>query len=88
MIPPPGLTDILTLLLGARGFLLVTLLPAIVELRRPRDDGPRLMAGTILAKNEQIVSKSLKSMEDETGFDRILIGKIAGFISILPDLEE
>ncbi len=87
MITALSLTDIVTIFLGVSTFLLVSLLPAIVELKRPKDKGPRTMPGTILA-GTQTVSKSLKGMEEETGFDRVLAGKIAGLISILPNLEE
>jgi hypothetical protein len=62
-------------------------LPALLELKRPKDGGPRMINGTVPGVNMRLGVISFVNMEDEQKFDRPLIQTLAGIIEILPSLE-
>lgn len=80
-------TPIITLILGVATFILIMFLPALLELKKPRDAGPRLIMDDVSAKQLQQEMKPLLRIEDEISVDRVLLKKIADIIAALPDLE-
>ena len=70
-------------------FLSFTLLflPAIVELRKPHDAGPRFMADSFSQTHLGTLKMSLLNIEDDSKFDSQLAGKIWGSLSFISNLE-
>jgi len=71
------------LILGVSTFILIMLLPAFLELKKPRDAGPRTIMNNIIA-----IPQLPTIMEDEKPIlDPILYQKIAEILVVLPNLE-
>jgi hypothetical protein len=70
-------------------FLSFTLLflPAIVELRKPRDAGPRFMTDSFSQIHLSTLKTSLLDIEDGSKFDSQLASKIWGSLSFISNLE-
>ena len=85
----PNLTSIIAILiLGTAILILIMLLPALLELKKPKDGGPRLITDTISEVQIQIMRMiPIASIEDEQKFDSALIQLLAKIIAILPSLE-
>jgi len=71
------------LILGVFTFILIMLLPAFLELKKPRDAGPRIIMDNIVAIPQ------LKTIVEEEKFvlDHALYRKIAEILAVLPNLE-
>jgi len=78
------------LLFGVALFTFIMLLPAFLELKRPKDAGPRIIM------NDVIIAKYLRkgrvfplqSIEEErVRPDQTIVKKIADVIAVLPNLE-
>jgi len=90
MISNPTPTTLTMLLLGVSAFILIMLLPAILELKRPRDAGPRIiMDDAVIAQRFQYREIiPLANMEEERfGLDQTIIKRIIDIIAFLPNLE-
>ena len=90
MIPNPTPTMLVILIFGVSTFIFIMLLPALFELKRPKDAGPRKIMDAIIAVQQfqlgQIIS--LMNVEEEKlGLDQVLVKKIAEIIAFLPNLE-
>jgi hypothetical protein len=85
----PSLTSIITILvLGTPILILIMLLPALLELRKPKDAGPRMIMGNIPEVSVQIVrTLPIINIENEQKFDSTLIQTIAKIIEVLPSLD-
>ncbi len=85
----PNLTLIIIILIGATPTLiLVMFLPALFELKRPRDAGPREIVDSIPeVKMLAMQVIPIANMEKEQKFDVSLIQTIAKIIGSLPSLE-
>ena len=85
----PNLTSIIAILiLGTTTLILIMLLPALLELKKPKDGGPRLILDNISEVQIQIMRMiPIASIEDEQKFDSALIQPLAKIIAILPSLE-
>ena len=83
----PNLDLIIIILVTAPILLLITFLPAFIELKNPKDDGPRVIA--IKTENSVHLARfiPLANMEDEQTFNVSLKQKIASIIAVLPSLE-
>jgi hypothetical protein len=87
----PNLTAIILLIVATPLLVLAVFLPTIIELKKPRDRGPRV----IMAEFPELQSRTLWifpklhmiSVEEEQKFDRSLIQSIAKVIDSLPSLE-
>jgi hypothetical protein len=79
----PNPTTFIMLILGVFTFILIMLLPAFLELKKPRDAGPRIIMDNI------IVIPQLKTIVEEEKFvlDHALFRKIAEILAVLPNLE-
>ncbi|HVP27086.1 MAG TPA: hypothetical protein VMT26_05415 [Candidatus Bathyarchaeia archaeon] len=80
-IPP---TTFAMMILGLSTFILIMFLPALLELKNPKDAGPRRIMEEITPWQPMPI---LASMEKEIKSDQILIDKILEIISVLPNLE-
>ena len=79
---------IITLIFGVATFILIMFLPALLELKKPRDAGPRMIMNDVAARQLQQEMKPLLRIEDEISVDQVLVKKIADIIAALPNLEE
>ena len=89
MLPNPTPTLIM-LLLGVSAFIFIMLLPALLELKRPRDAGPRIIMDDVFIvqrfRAREIVP--LANIEEERfGLDKTIVNKITDIIAVLPNLE-
>jgi len=81
MVPNP--MTFIVLFLGVSSFILIMLLPAFLELKKPRDAGPRTIMNNII-----LIPQLPVIMEDEKiVLDQALRQKIASIIAFLPNLE-
>jgi len=87
MIPNP--TSIITILiLGTPILILIMFLPAILELRKPKDGGPRMIMGGIPEAPFQMTAfLPIVNIEEEQRFDSSLLRPLAKIIEVLPSLE-
>lgn len=85
----PNLTSITTILiLGIPVLILVMLLPAILELKKPKDEDPRRIMDDISEAQIQIMRMThIVNIESEQRFDRGIIQPLAKIIAVLPNLE-
>ena len=87
MIPNPTPTTFIMLMLGVSTFIFIMLLPALLELKRPKDAGPRIIVDDAHFTQLKIRSMPIVNVEEEQGFDRILIKRIADVMAVLPNIE-
>lgn len=85
MVPNPTLSFV-TLILGVSTFIIIMLLPALLELKRPKDAGPRIIRNTAFSQY-QIRKLRIINVEEDQKFDHALVKKIADAIAFLPNLE-
>jgi hypothetical protein len=70
------------MIFGASTFILIMFLPALLELKKPKDAGPRRIMEEVVVYQH---SERIDSMEVE--FDRNIVRKVSEIISVLPNLE-
>jgi hypothetical protein len=87
MISNPTPTTLVMLIFGVSTFIFIMLLPALLELKRPKDAGPRMIADDAYFAQPKIRGMPIVNVEEEQGFDRMLVKRIADAISVLPNLE-
>jgi hypothetical protein len=84
----PNLTAIIAIIITTPALILIMFLPAFVELKKPKDGGPRKIMGEIPKVNLRMMRFiPLASIEDEQKFDSSLIQTMAKTIAVLPSLE-
>lgn len=85
----PNLTPIVVILIVATPVLiLIMFLPAFLELKKPKDGGPRMIMRSIPeVKTRTVHPIHIANIEKEQKFDISLIQKIAKIIEVLPNLE-
>lgn len=82
MVPASALTSAVMLFFGVITFIIIMLLPAIMELKKPKDAGPKT-----LERDRQNGINLLVNMESDAKFDWATIRRVAEIIAILPSLE-
>jgi len=84
-----NLTSIITILIVATPILiLITFLPAFLELKKPKDGGPRMIMRSIPeVKTRAVHVIHIVNIEKEQKFDILLIHTMAKIIEVLPNLE-
>ncbi|MEM3823299.1 MAG: hypothetical protein QXH87_00010 [Candidatus Bathyarchaeia archaeon] len=82
MVPASALTSAVMLFFGVITFIIIMLLPALMELKNPKDAGPKT-----LESNEQHGINLLVNIESDVKFDWATIKRVAEIIAILPSLE-
>ena len=87
MIPNP--TAMVTILIVAAPVLILILfLPTIVELKKPKDRGPRMIMAEVPEVTLSLVHViPIVNMEAEQKFDSSLTQRMAKIIAFLPSLE-
>jgi hypothetical protein len=84
----PNLTSIIIIIITTLAFILIMFLPAFIELKRPKDGGPRLITAEFPEVNVCITRFiPIVNIEDEQKFDSSLIQTIAKIVEVLPSLE-
>jgi hypothetical protein len=78
---------IIILAVGTPILILIMLLPVLLELKKPKDAGPRLIMDNISEVQIQMRAVSIASMEEEQKFDSALIRMLAKIIEVLPSME-
>lgn len=86
MLPNPTLTFII-LGLGVLIFILIMFLPALFELKMPKDAGPRMIKDYTLPANLATKEVLIANLEEKQGLDQILVNNILDAINVLPNLE-
>jgi hypothetical protein len=82
-----GITWFVMMVFGAIIFILIMFVPALLELKKPKDAGPRKIMDEDCESElgKQLVS--LGRMEEEVKPDQVIIRKLADIIGVLPNLE-
>jgi len=84
----PNLTEIILIVVVTPALVLLTFLPAFIELKKPKDRGPRMITAEIPDANVSIRHFiPLANIEDEQKFDNSLIQAMAKTIAVIPSLE-
>jgi len=85
----PNLTQtILIVILGTPLLFLIMFLPALLELRKPKDCGPRLIMDKVPEFHVQPhVLVAIANIEGEVKFESSLIPRLLKVIEVLPSLE-
>jgi hypothetical protein len=85
----PNLSSIIAILaLGLPVLILFMLLPAILELKKPKDNGPRMIMDNISEVQIHIMRMTpIVNIESEQKVDSSVIQPLAKIISVLPNLE-
>ena len=86
MLGDPTQLPFITILFAVVISILVTFLPAFLELRKPKDPEPRRVEEDVVSSKYQVELASLERSE-ETEADLAVIKKIANILSALPNLE-
>jgi len=82
MLPNPTLTTFI-LIIGVSVFSFIMLLPALLELKKPKDAGPRRIADKLPGVQPILIV----NLEEDYKFDQRLAAKILNVIAVLPNLE-
>ena len=85
----PTLNSIITVLtLTAPLLIIIVFLPALVELKKPKDNGPRMiMENASEFEAVMITIIPLANIEENRKFDVALIRTLSRIIEVLPSLE-
>ena len=84
----PNLTQtILILVLGTPLLILIVFLPALIELRKPKDCGPRMILGKMPEFYVQPRVVAIANIEEEIKFECSLLPRLLKVIEVLPSLE-
>ena len=84
----PNLAEIIVIIAATPALILLMFLPAFVELKKPKDCGPRMIPMENSAINIFMTRfVSIANIEDEQKFDGSLIQKMAKIVDVLPSLE-
>lgn len=82
-----NLTELTFALIGLISLIFVVLfLPAFLELKKPKDNGPRVIPEIAPLQNSKIVF-SLRDIDYEQKSGILLLHRIASILAVLPDLE-
>lgn len=88
MLPNLNPTAFIAVILGVSTFIFIMLLPALVELKHPKDAGPRKIANCGSSAEPRMKEITLiTDLEEEQRFDRSLLKKMASVIAALPNAE-
>lgn len=85
MIPNSNPISFITFSLGLASFILILLLPSILELKKPKDPGPKNIESLLSASSNK--ESVLTNLEENQNFDGELIKKTANVLNLLPNLE-
>lgn len=80
-------TNFAMFVLGVLAFFLIMLLPALLELKRPKDAGPRRILEDSASNPVGINLASLERTEEKSKLNLDLAKRIAEALAVLPNLE-
>ena len=84
----PNLAETIIIIAATPALILLMFLPAFLELKKPKDWGPRMIPMENSAINLFMTRfVSIANIEDEQKFDGSLIQKMAKIVDVLPSLE-
>ncbi|MCL6578719.1 MAG: hypothetical protein K6T73_04950 [Candidatus Bathyarchaeota archaeon] len=83
-------TTLILLFSGVITFIIIMLLPALFELKKPKDGGPRIIMDDViivqyLPKRKILPLQSIE--EEKLALDQTIVRKITDIIAVLPNLE-
>jgi hypothetical protein len=90
MIPNLNPTTLMMLIFGVSTFILIMFLPALLELKKPRDAGPRIIMDDVIIAQRFRAREifPLANIEKEKfGLDQTIVKRITDIVSFLPSLE-
>ena len=87
MIPTPTVTTFIMLILGVSTFIFIMFLPALFELKKHKDAGPRLIMNDAPVMQTKMKAVLIVNVEEGFGFDQMLVKKMADVMAILPNIE-
>ena len=81
-------TLIAVIILGAPSLILIMLLPALLELKKPKDAGPRRIMDDV-SEMQMLMERAITmvNIEEEQKIDVIFAKKIVAIIATLPSIE-
>lgn len=82
---PNSIPTFIWLTISTLTFLFVMFLPALIELKKPKDAGPRIIVDYTF--DMQPKTFWMLDMEEEQGFNQASIEKLVEIISFLPNIE-
>jgi len=85
----PTLTQtLLILILGTPPLILIMFLPALIELKKPKDCGPRMIMENVpdLHLQPRFIF-AIPNIEEEIKFEHSLLPRLTKIIEVLPSLE-
>ena len=84
----PNLTEIIIIIAATPTLILLMFLPAFIELKKPKDKGPRIITLEKTETNNDITHFIyITNIEDNQKFDSSLIQTMAKIVDFLPSLE-
>ena len=84
----PNLTEIIIIIAATPTLILLMFLPAFIELKKPKDNGPRIITLEKTEANKDITHFiSIANIEDDQKFDSSLIQTMVKIVDFLPSLE-
>lgn len=86
MIPNPNPLFEIALFFGILFFIILTFLPSIIELKKPKDPGPRIIREYDIVYIHDLDLKKTYE-EDELKVNTLIFRDAMAFLTFLPDLE-
>jgi hypothetical protein len=83
----PSFITLFTAVPTAAIVIMLMFLPAIIELKKPQDAGPRSITNFPTNWHLSALKMDLFDIEDELKLDSSLVGKVGSFLSFIPNLE-
>ncbi|MEM2105607.1 MAG: hypothetical protein QXV21_03955 [Candidatus Bathyarchaeia archaeon] len=84
-VPNPNPTEFSAIIIGIATFIFIMLLPALIEIKKPKDAGPRTIEKSNIIP--QAKEKLLFNLEEEHYADQRLTQKVAEILGLLYNLE-
>ena len=88
MTASSALISFAELVLGVSVFIFIMLLPALLELKKPSDAGPRMIMDYVGSVQLPLQIAALEESEDKPNLDKAILKKVADLIAVLPNLEK
>lgn len=82
----PNPISIMTVFFGILFLIILMLLPSIIELKKPKDPGPKIIRDYDFIYLHDLDEKKAYG-EDELKANTLILGDVMAFLALLPDLE-
>ncbi|MBX5321012.1 MAG: hypothetical protein QHH12_03565 [Candidatus Bathyarchaeota archaeon] len=88
MVPTPTPDSVIMLFFGVLTFIILMLLPAIIELKKPKDPGPRIIKDLIvLCDLDMEINSIIDKDGEEPKLDKLILKEVSAILAVLPSLE-